>query len=166
MKEKLFALIKKYQQFLWLGIFLISFSGMLGSLYFSTFGDPVHNLIVGTIFPSSGGFAPCDLCWFSRILMYPMVPITAVAILTKDKNFTKYILALSIPGVLLSIYHYLIQKFPIATSAICSANNPCNAMEVNYLGFITIPLLALIAYILITLAAFANTWVNSPKKEK
>ncbi|WKZ30360.1 MAG: disulfide bond formation protein B [Candidatus Dojkabacteria bacterium] len=163
MNTTLLPLLKKYQQFLWLFIFIVSLTAMLGSLYYSTFGDPVGNVMSGNFFPTEGGYEPCMLCWFARILMYPIVPISAVGIFKKDTRFTDYVLPLSLPGILLDTYHYALQKFPIVTISTCSANNPCNAMEINYLGFITIPFLALTAFIIISVLALANTWVNSAK---
>jgi disulfide bond formation protein DsbB len=135
------------------GIFLQALIAMLGSLYFSTYGDPVKNLIAGRIFPTGGGFTPCELCWFSRILMYPLVFISAVALVKEDKRFVDYVLPLSVPGFLLSFYHYGLQKWNFPNPFQCTAANPCSALQVNYLGFITIPFLALTAYTIITAIA-------------
>lgn len=146
-KPTLKELLEKYVP---IAIFYQAFLGTLGSLYYSTFGDPVANLSSGNLFPPNSGFVPCELCWFARILMYPMVFISIVGILKNDKKFVDYILPLSIMGIFLEIYHYSIQKFDIKTIYQCTSANPCNAMEVNYLGFITIPFLGLIAFTLIT----------------
>jgi len=75
------------------GAWTIALVGLLGSLYLS---DIV-------------GWVPCTLCWYSRILMYPIVVIGAVGILRKDHNWSLYALPLSIGGVVLSLYHSLLQ---------------------------------------------------------
>lgn len=148
----------KNQRSAWLltDIFLISLVATLGSLYYSTFGDPVTNLAQGELWSWGAGFTPCTLCWFARILMYPIPVLSYLGLVTKDWKVTKYILALSLPGVVLDSYHYYLQKIPNAASFGCTANNPCDGMYVNYFGVVTIPLLCLVAFVLITLLAVWN----------
>jgi hypothetical protein len=134
-------------------IFLQALVATLGSLYYSTFGDPVANLMNGSAFPWGNGLLPCELCWFGRILMYPIVITSLVGMLSEDKKYTKYVLPVSIMGILLAAYHYTLQRLNIANPFGCTLSNPCNALQVQYLGFITIPFLELIAFIVITLLA-------------
>lgn len=141
-------------------IFAQALVAMLGSLYFSTFGDPVRNFMDGALFSFDRGFTPCNLCWFSRILMYPLVLISLIGLYKKDKTFTDYILPFSGLGILLSMYHYYLQMFPSDTSAFCTMNNPCTAMQVAYFGFITIPFLAWCAYTVITVMCLINRDIN------
>ncbi|MDF2681667.1 MAG: disulfide bond formation protein [Brevibacillus sp.] len=95
-------------------------------------------------------YIPCDLCWYQRILMYPLVILLGVASAKKDYKMSLYTLILSVIGGLISLYHYLIQKVP-ALHELGNACGivPCNADYINWLGFITIPFLALIAFALI-----------------
>jgi disulfide bond formation protein DsbB len=153
MSETQIAKLKKQLTFLNYGIFVQALVATLWSLYYSSFGDPVVNLMAGRFFHSEGGFEPCELCWFSRILMYPMVITSMVGLVKEDRDFTDYILPVSIPGVLLSFYHYGLQKLNFPNPFRCTAANPCSALQVDYFGFITIPFLALVAYIVITVLA-------------
>jgi len=158
--------VAPYQQVLWIIILVQSMVATLASLYYSTFGDPMIDLADGTLFGGPGGFTPCELCWYARILMYPIVLLTLIGILRKDSKFSYYVLALSLPGILLELYHYSLQKFPIITITECSAVNPCNAMEVNYFGFITIPFLCLVAFIVISIAAILNNQIVNYRETK
>jgi disulfide bond formation protein DsbB len=116
---------------------------MLGSLYYSE--------IVG--------YVPCTLCWYQRILMYPLVAITFVSILRADRGLPAYVLPFSISGIGLSTYHYLIQLGVIEHSGVCSVGVPCSGRYVNYAGFVTIPLMALAAFTIITaLMVSAAVW--------
>ena len=151
--------ISKQQWISW-GIFIQAFLGTLGSLYFSNFGDPITNLAQGILFDTSRGFEPCHLCWWARILLYPIVVISLVGILKKDRKFTDYILPLSSLGIVLEIYHYYLQMFPSEASAFCTVDNPCSKVEVAYGGFITIPLLAGIAFYMITALCLMNRNIN------
>ncbi|MGG3468227.1 disulfide oxidoreductase [Neobacillus pocheonensis] len=109
----------------------------LGSLYFS---EVMH-------------FIPCTLCWYQRIFMYPLAIILGIAVYRNDKGIYKYVLPLSIIGILISGYHTLLQKIPyLQQFEMCTSGVPCSKDYINWLGFITIPLLALIAFIIITIS--------------
>lgn len=100
------------------------------------------------------GYIPCDLCWIQRIFMYPIVIISTAALLKKNIDIAYSILFLSGIGMLFSLYHYGLQKLPFLQDAggICG-QVPCNLQYINYFGFITIPFLAGIAFIVILIAS-------------
>ena len=114
--------------------FCVALSAMLGSLYYSE--------VVG--------FVPCTLCWYQRILMYPLTLISLVGILKQDEYLPNYILPFSVIGIGVSTYHYLIQVGVLPHPSACTIGVPCNAQYVHYFGFVTIPFMALTAFILIT----------------
>lgn len=96
-------------------------------------------------------FVPCALCWYQRILMYPLVIMLGIASLRNDPGVVRYALPLSGLGILFALYHYLQQKVPaFAGPTLCRVGVPCTVEYVNYLGFITIPFLALISFAIIT----------------
>ncbi|GIN41468.1 disulfide oxidoreductase [Heyndrickxia oleronia] len=120
---------------------IISIIATLGSLYFSE----VRN------------FIPCTLCWYQRILMYPLVIILGISILKKDKNSSIYVLPFSIIGFFLAFYHYLTQKFTFFQSIeACEIGIPCTTIYINWLGFITIPLLSCLAFLTISILVILN----------
>ncbi len=134
-------------------IFIQAFIAMLGSLYFSNFGDPVANAQSGSIFPADSGFQPCSLCRWSRILMYPLAWFSLWGLMRKDRKIVSIFQWVSLAGILLSAYHYILQKTTIIkTSAFCTMQNPCDALQVDYFGVVTIPFMALVAYIIIFIA--------------
>ncbi len=115
---------------------IVALVSMLGSLYFSEIRH----------------FPPCILCWYQRIVIYPMVLILLVGIIRKDKGLPYYILPLSIIGLLISIYHNLLYyKILPESAAPCTAGVSCTTQFVQYFGFITIPLLSLASLSIITL---------------
>ncbi len=127
---------KTYLYALWLQ----AIAAMLGSLYFS---EVLR-------------FEPCALCWYQRIFVYPIVFLVPVGLYLKDKHISKYILVLIIPGLLISIYQNLLQYGLISVSTTCLYGTSCTILYINYLGFITIPLLSLLSYFFILVCAVIN----------
>jgi disulfide bond formation protein DsbB len=116
---------------------IVSITAMAGSLYFS----------------EVRAFVPCALCWWQRILMYPLVIVLGVATFRQDRAAWRYALPLAALGLATSTYHYLVQKVPgIGRPASCALGVPCDVQYVNYFGFVTIPFMAGVAFLLITLA--------------
>lgn len=108
---------------------------------------------VGSLFYSEvKNFVPCSLCWYQRIFMYPLPIILGIAVYYNEAVIKKYILSVAAIGWLIALYHVLLQKIP-AMKAIepCKQGIPCSVDYVNYLGFITIPMLSLTAFTLIIL---------------
>lgn len=96
---------------------------------------------------------PCSLCWFQRIFMYPIAPIGLIAFINKDKYAYRYILSLAIPGALFALYQYILQKTAFLPEIFCSAGASCGTIQVEYLGFITIPLMSFAGFSLIIFAS-------------
>jgi len=97
------------------------------------------------------GYMPCQLCWFQRIFMYPLVLLLGRAAIRDDRAMAGYALPLSVIGGLISAYHYAEQKVPgLADIAPCKAGIPCNTDYLDWFGVITIPLMALAAFALIS----------------
>ncbi|MDL4842771.1 disulfide oxidoreductase [Aquibacillus rhizosphaerae] len=96
------------------------------------------------------GFIPCELCWIQRILMYPLVIIYGTALVKKDWKIGLPGLFMSGIGLFVSAYHYLLQKWSFLSEVGDSCGVvSCNLEYINYFGFITIPFLALVAFIVI-----------------
>lgn len=99
------------------------------------------------------GFAPCTLCWYQRILMYPQVFLLGLALLRKERAIVPYSILLSAVGGTIAGYHYLLQigvvpELPCAATGYSVA---CSQRFVLSLGYITIPMMAFSAFVLIVL---------------
>ena len=120
-------------------IWVVSLVATLGSLYFSEIR----------------GYIPCTMCWYQRIFMYPIVIITTVAVIQKNAKIAMTTAVFSVIGGCISLYHYGIQKIDFLTeSAPACGLVSCTGQYINWLGFITIPFLALTAFILIAITSF------------
>ena len=94
-------------------------------------------------------YPPCILCWYQRIAMYPLVVILAVATLRRDRDVRWYVVPQAVIGLGISIYHYLIERFPDSVSFSCSADVPCSTVWVWKFHFLSIPAMAGIGFALI-----------------
>ncbi|OGZ79497.1 MAG: hypothetical protein A2312_00255 [Candidatus Staskawiczbacteria bacterium RIFOXYB2_FULL_32_9] len=108
---------------------------------------------LGSLFYSEvAGYEPCKLCWFQRILMYPQVIILGMAFLKKDIGVVSYSIVLSAIGVVIAGYHYLLQIGVASSSVGCSVvgySISCAQRFVMGFGYITIPMMAFTAFLLI-----------------
>lgn len=100
------------------------------------------------------GWLPCELCWFQRILMYPLTAILTVGILRDDRGVYLYALPLSITGMAVSLFHYL-EVLKIIAPSPCQGGVPCSVdyltpILTGPLSFIKIPFLALVAFAIIS----------------
>jgi len=114
---------------------VVSLVAMLGSLYFS---EIAH-------------FIPCELCWFQRICMYPLTIILGIACFRNDHKIAYYVLPVAIVGGMFSIVHILEENIH-ALAGICKQGVSCSTDYIHWFGFVTIPMLALCAFILISIS--------------
>ncbi len=102
-------------------------------------------------------FPPCELCWFQRIAMYPQVVILGVAMLRRDTSVKWYSVPIVVIGLGISIYHYLIERFPDSVSFSCSDDVPCSVVWVWKFHFLSIPAMAGIGFALIAVLSLLAT---------
>jgi len=95
-------------------------------------------------------FVPCRLCWYQRIAMYPLAVILLVGAIRREALVKIYALPLALGGLVISIYHYLIQVNPSLEGGSCDPTIPCSSRYVEVFGFISIPFMAGAGFILIT----------------
>ncbi len=117
----------------------------------------------GSLYMSEAlGWLPCLWCWYQRIFMYPLAIVLAVGLATRDRGTPKFALALAVPGACASIYHILLQKVPeFARFETCTSGVPCTADYLNWLGFITIPMLALTAFLIVIVGSVIGLRANA-----
>ncbi|PFQ21742.1 disulfide bond formation protein B [Bacillus thuringiensis] len=116
---------------------MVSFIGTVGSLFLSE----IMNLV------------PCSLCWYQRICLYPIFIICIVSLIKRHSNANEYIKYFSGIGLVISLYQYIIQMTQ-TKSAFCHLYEDCSAIDFVFLKFITIPFLAMLAFLLLFSISF------------
>lgn len=114
-----------------LGCWVVATGASLGSLFFSEVME----------------LPPCSLCWYQRTFMFPLAIVLLVGVLTGDHRCTRYALPLAVGGWLLAAYHLLLQIGVISQDAApCSQGVSCTEVQLELLGFASIPVLSLVAF--------------------
>ncbi|MFC6975544.1 disulfide bond formation protein B [Halomicroarcula sp. GCM10025709] len=110
----------------------------------------------GSLFFSLGlGLTPCRLCWYQRILMYPLVVVLGVAAVEERPAVARTVLPLSVFGLGLAAYHSWLQ----VTQTTCSVGVvSCATVQYRLFGLLTIPNLSLLAFSLVTGGVAACWW--------
>jgi len=96
------------------------------------------------------GIAPCVLCWYQRIFMFPLVFVLAAGLFPFDARLVRYALPLIVAGWLIALFHVLVVAGVVPENIRpCAQGIPCKDQAIEWFGFLTIPLLSLIAFSLI-----------------
>lgn len=101
------------------------------------------------------GLLPCTLCWWQRIAMFPLVLILPAGMFPLDPRVARYTLPLSVAGWLVALFHVLLVEGIIPERIQpCVQGVPCKDAQIEWFGFVTIPLLSLVAFSLIIALLF------------
>ena len=100
-------------------------------------------------FSEAAGFPPCELCWYQRIAMYPLVVVLGVAAFTRSRSARIIGLVLAGAGSIVNLWHNVIETNPDLAGGSCDPANPCTLRWVEGLGFWTIPRLASVCFALV-----------------
>ncbi|MBT3983212.1 MAG: disulfide bond formation protein B [Bacteriovoracaceae bacterium] len=97
-------------------------------------------------------FPPCVLCWYQRVCMYPLVLIFLIGLVPSDIKVFKFSAPLIIMGWIIALYHNLLHYGIVPESASpCREGVSCSDVWLDWLGFITIPLMSFTAFTLLGL---------------
>jgi disulfide bond formation protein DsbB len=117
----------------------------------------------GSLFLSEiAHFIPCELCWYQRICMYPLSIVLLLAALAGDYRIVRYVWPLPVVGAGVSVYHLLVENGVVGQSTACLVSAPggCATKWIDEFGYVTIPTLALTAFLLLiglfALASFGS----------
>lgn len=106
---------------------------------------------------------PCDLCWYQRAFMYPLVVVLGIGFILKDKRVHIYALPLTAVGMAIATYHNLLYyKWIEAALVPCTGGVSCTERQLDLFGFLSIPLMSLISFV----ALFILLTLNYKKGHK
>jgi disulfide bond formation protein DsbB len=89
----------------------------------------------------------CELCWYQRVAMYPLVLILAIGLFPYDPRVVRYAAALAGIGWLIALFQLLLITGVIPESAQpCVQGIPCTQTHIALFGFMNIPTLSLLTF--------------------
>jgi disulfide bond formation protein DsbB len=100
------------------------------------------------------GQVPCNLCWYQRIFMFPLVVILGVSVYRSDFSVWRYALPLSCIGLAIAVFHTL-QYFGVLPEGIkpCMSEGPsCSGAGMTLWGIVPLPVLSSLSFLVITLS--------------
>ena len=107
--------------------------------FFLVLGSSILTLVYSDYF----GFIPCSWCWFQRVALYPQIILLGLAWWKNDKNVWRYIIALSIAGLIVALYqHYLQMGGSALVPCPASGEGDCGQRFIFEFGYITFPLMS------------------------
>jgi len=113
------------------GAWLVASTSTLGALFFGE----VMNL------------PTCVLCWYQRIFMFPLVLVLPIGMFPFDRKVVRCALPLAALGWLVAAFHVLLVAGVIPEDIRpCTQGVPCSEQVIEWFGFVTIPLLSLVAF--------------------
>ena len=90
---------------------------------------------------------PCNLCWYQRVFMFPLILVLGVGYLIKDKNIHLYSLPIIFCGWLIAFYHNLIYYKWISAELIpCTGGVSCTERQLDLFGFLSIPMMSFFSF--------------------
>jgi len=93
------------------------------------------------------GKAPCVLCWYQRIAMFPLVLVLGSGLFASDARSVRYALPLAGVGWGIAAYHLLVFWGVVSEGLVpCGKGSSCADADVQLAGVVPIPLLSLAAF--------------------
>ncbi|KAA6449298.1 disulfide bond formation protein B [Bacillus cereus] len=114
-------------------------------------------MLISLFFSKLMKLPPCDLCWYQRMAMYPLVLILGIGMYRKDPNVSTYAFPFAYIGLMLSVYQITIQTFPASEMKICSVGVSCTEDYLNLFGFISIPMLSFVGFLAIIILLYIKS---------
>lgn len=129
--------VDRAQNSAWVLVFggwLVAGASTLGALFFSEVME----------------LPPCVLCWYQRIFMFPLALLLPLGLFPFDRRIVRYGLVLAVGGAAIALFHVMLVAGYIPEGIKpCTHGVPCTEVQIEWFGFVTLPLLSLVAFALI-----------------
>ena len=112
---------------------VIALVASVGSLYYSELAHLI----------------PCTLCWYQRSMIFGLVVILGMGAYRRDAGIIPYGMTMAGIGLFIAFYQLLQHYFPGFGVDLCGPNENCSNGTIYYFGFLSIPLMSLVAFAMI-----------------
>jgi len=123
--------------------------------------------MLGALFLSEiMGVAPCVLCWYQRIFMFPLVLILPAGLLPFDRKVVRYSLPLAVVGWCIALFHVLLVAGYIPESIKpCTKGISCTENQIVWFEFLKIPHLSLLAFSIVVVLLILSSARNFRRRD-
>lgn len=123
--------------------------GMLLAAWLVALAATLGALFIGEVM----GQAPCLLCWYQRIAMFPLAILLGIACLRDDTTIRVYALPLVFAGGAVAAWHSLLYAGIIPKEITpCGQDGPsCSSASMTIMGGLPLPMISLAAFAAIAL---------------
>jgi disulfide bond formation protein DsbB len=116
-------------------------------LVFACWLVAASSTLIALFFSEVMNLAPCVLCWYQRVFIFPLVLLLPIGLFPFDPKIVRYALPLSAVGWSIAVFHVLLTYGLIPESIRpCTQGVPCALNQIEWFGFVSIPLLSLVAF--------------------
>jgi disulfide bond formation protein DsbB len=116
-------------------------------LVFACWLVAASSTLIALFFSEVMNLAPCVLCWYQRVFIFPLVLLLPIGLFPFDPKIVRYALPLSAVGWSIAFFHVLLTYGLIPESIRpCTQGVPCALNQIEWFGFVSIPLLSLVAF--------------------
>lgn len=113
----------------------------------------VSSLLLALVYSEIIGYPPCSLCWIIRIIFLAILILSLWSLIKKNKKIVPAIIFFSIVGTLVALYATVTNYIGFSPIP-CGTEVSCLTRYVYEFGFVTIPLMALAVFLLVTIFSF------------
>lgn len=115
-------------------------------------------IVLSLVHSVAFGLAPCPLCYWQRIFIYPQAALFAVALWRRDVSIALYSIVLSVIGLCFAIYHHVLQTMPSFGLPCPAEGASCTQILFLEYGYVTYPMLSisLFAFLIATMLFVRN----------
>ncbi len=103
------------------------------------------------------GFAPCNLCWYQRLCLFPLTIILGIAAYRSEGSIFRYAIAFPIAGSLIAFCQIVYQTIHSEVlMPLCGASQDCDLPSLTLFDWVTMPMLSFANFALITVFLFLS----------
>lgn len=130
-----------------------------------SFGVTVLTVLGSLYYSDVVGFAPCDLCWWQRVFMYPQAVMFGMALLMRRKGQStegvfRYGAGLSLIGLLIAAFHFYGQTYAEGILPCQAAAVSCAKIYFVSAGYVTIPVMSLTSFMLLIMFIISRRFIH------
>ena len=128
---------------------------ILKDLLYLAWAIALSGFLLSFYFGEIAKIEPCQLCWYQRMALFPLVFLLGIGLYRNDRRVAIYALPLALIGAFFAFYQSLGLHIPfLSHGPFCGYDSVCKEPVFTFFGFLTFPTLSAIGFITISCLLF------------